>query len=138
MAYEKTVWIAREGENVDKFTKYEETENTVVLFNTPDSITVPGTPFSPANMNKIEDGIYNAHVLIAAETQERQQAVATEILERQQGDQTLHQRIDDLLFFIDYLVTLMESHLGAVNRNFPLVTEEEEYLITEEDDYLVA
>jgi hypothetical protein len=61
MAYEKTEWKAREGVNLNKFTKSHETEDTVILLNTPDEITEHGTPFSTDNMNKIEQGIYKAH-----------------------------------------------------------------------------
>ena len=71
MAYQKTVWEPREGENLDKFLKYEETADSVVLINAPDVITRPGTPFSPGNMDHIEEGIEGAHILIAAEAQKR-------------------------------------------------------------------
>jgi butyrate kinase len=72
MAYVKTDWKARQGRNLNKFTKYQETDNTVILENTPDSITEPGTSFNVERMNKIEQGIYDAHELVAAEEQERQ------------------------------------------------------------------
>ena len=41
------------------------------MTNAPISITVPGTQFSPENMNKIEKGIYDAHEGIAEEAQAR-------------------------------------------------------------------
>ena len=61
MAYEKTVWQAREGEGLNDYLKQNETPARVTLINDPVSITSPGVPFSTANMNKIEQGIYDAH-----------------------------------------------------------------------------
>ena len=61
MAYTKQTWIAREGVNLKKYTKASETATTVILTNTPDSISVEGTPFSVDRMNHIEDGIESAH-----------------------------------------------------------------------------
>ena len=67
MAYEKTVWESREGEGLDNYLKYDETETSVTLINAPASVTREGTPLSPENMNHIEDGIEAAHNLVAAE-----------------------------------------------------------------------
>ena len=61
MAYDKQTWTAREGTNLKKYTKASETATTVILTNTPDSISVEGTPFSVDRMNHIEDGIESAH-----------------------------------------------------------------------------
>lgn len=61
MAYTKTNWVARQGTNLNKFTKSGETATSVILTNTPDAVTQTGTPFSVENMNKIEQGIYDAH-----------------------------------------------------------------------------
>jgi hypothetical protein len=61
MAYTKTNWLARLGANLNKFVKSAETPTSVVLANAP-TITRTGTPFSVENMNKIEQGIYEAHV----------------------------------------------------------------------------
>ena len=61
MAYDKQTWTAREGTNLKKYTKSSETATTVILTNTPDSISVEGTPFSSDRMNHIEDGIESAH-----------------------------------------------------------------------------
>jgi hypothetical protein len=72
MAYTKTNWKARQGVNLNKFTKSQETSNTVILENTLDSITEPGTIFSVENMNKIEQWLYNAHQAICAEAENRQ------------------------------------------------------------------
>ena len=43
----------------------------MVLVNDPGSINDPGTPFSPENMNHIEDGIEAAHIMIAEESEAR-------------------------------------------------------------------
>jgi hypothetical protein len=64
MAYTKTVWTARQGTNLNKFTKSAEVGNTFLLTNTPDAITQAGMPFSVENMNKLEQGIFDAHATI--------------------------------------------------------------------------
>ena len=61
MAYEKTIWQAREGEGLNDFLKQNETPTRVTLINDPINITNPGEPFSVYNMNKIEQGIMDAH-----------------------------------------------------------------------------
>ena len=61
MAYEKTEWTARQGVNLNRFEKDQETARSVVLHNSPGAVTQGGTKFSAANMNKIEQGIYDAH-----------------------------------------------------------------------------
>jgi len=116
MAYVKTVWESREGENLEKFTKLNETAFSVILINTPDSITRAGTPLSPENMNKIEQGIYDAHQLIATESLARQ----------------------ELEGYVQVLREMVESILGPVNRTYQLATEDGDYLVTEDSDYLVV
>jgi len=69
MAYIKTDWKARKGSNLNRHRKENETSQSVILHNEPTSVTEPGTPFSTQNMNKIEDGIYSAHEMIAKETE---------------------------------------------------------------------
>jgi hypothetical protein len=64
MSYNKTTWTARQGTNLNKFTKSAETAASVILTNAPDAVSVQGTPFSAANMNKIEQGIADAHTAI--------------------------------------------------------------------------
>jgi hypothetical protein len=64
MAYTKTVWQNRQGINKNKFVKSAETAASVILTNAPDSIAQAGTPFSVENMNKIEQGIYDAHQML--------------------------------------------------------------------------
>lgn len=68
MSLIRTIWKAREGTGLNKFTKSEETTTSVKLVNAPDSVTVEGTPFSVANMNNIEDRLdesfgYTPHAL---------------------------------------------------------------------------
>ena len=72
--YTKTDWVEREGVNKNKFTVSQDTGTTFLLDNTPDEITAEGTPFSTDNMNKIEEGIYQAHEAVAAEAQSRIQS----------------------------------------------------------------
>ena len=66
MSYTRTTWIARVGTALNRFLKTNEDSpsGTVELTNDPTGVTTAGTPFTVANMNKIEDGIYDAHVLI--------------------------------------------------------------------------
>jgi len=130
--YKKTSWKARHGTGLNKFTETERSGNTVVLTNTPDSISEPGTPFSVDNMNNIEDGIYRAHNDIASEVQERQLAIST-------ATQALQREIETLHNGIAQIISLMELNSGPIPR-FPLITAEDgAYLVTAEDgDYLVV
>jgi len=73
MAYEKTIWKAREGSSLNRFEKEQESARSVILQNRPNSVTEPGTPFSVDNMNKIEQGISDAHELIEDERVKREQ-----------------------------------------------------------------
>jgi hypothetical protein len=57
MAYTKVGWTARAGSGLNKYVKSEETDTTVKLTLTPDSITTEGTPFSVANMDHMDQGI---------------------------------------------------------------------------------
>lgn len=57
MAYEKTLWKARAGTNLNKFTKWEESDTSVILTNAPDAITEAGTHFTAAILNNMEEGI---------------------------------------------------------------------------------
>jgi len=91
MAYEKTVWKARQGSGLNRFVKSQETGVSVVLENAPYEVSEPGTPFSADNMNHIEQGIHDAHGLIAGEEQARMQ-----------GDIALNARIDRVENMGDY------------------------------------
>jgi hypothetical protein len=55
--YNKTVWTAEEGTLLNRFQKTSETTQFVELTRSPGSVTVPGTVFSVANMNNIEDEV---------------------------------------------------------------------------------
>ena len=66
MAYERTIWKPRVGTNKNRFEKSQETTRYVILQNAPSAITEPGTPFSVDNMNKIEQGIFDAHEAVSA------------------------------------------------------------------------
>jgi len=68
MAYTKTEWKPRRGDGLNRFYKSQETDRSVMLTNNPTSIIEEGTPFDPPHMNKIEQGVYDAHELVAAET----------------------------------------------------------------------
>jgi hypothetical protein len=65
MAYTKTNWVNRQGTGLNKFAKSAENSTSVTLANAPDAITRVGTPFSAELMNKMEQGIYEAHQGIA-------------------------------------------------------------------------
>jgi len=75
MAYTKTEWKARKGTNLSRFNKAQETTRSIILHNEPSLVTEPGTPFNIENMNKIEQGIFDAHEMVTAETQERSIAI---------------------------------------------------------------
>ena len=62
MSYIKTSWVARVGTALNRFLKTNESAGSVELTNDPTGVTTAGTPFTVANMNKIEQGIYDAHV----------------------------------------------------------------------------
>ena len=66
MAYVKTEWLARQGNGHNKFTKSHETDTSVYLENTPESITEPGTAFTAERMNHLEQGVADAHEEVAA------------------------------------------------------------------------
>jgi len=112
--YEKNNWKARQGTGLNKFTETERSENTVVLTNTPDSVSVPGTPFSADNMNHIEQGIFEAHdanqalqAAIKKETSDRTSALANH-----DDSNTAHAGIRAI---INSLAELASSLLAKVN-----------------------
>jgi len=108
MAYEKTDWKTRKGTKLNRYKKLEETSASVVLENAPIAVTEPGTPFNPSNMNKMEQGIFDAHEMIANEERARtdhetnnnahadiRTSIANESQERQTADQNLQGRINN-------------------------------------------
>ena len=62
MAYTKTSWVARVGTALNRFLKANESSSSVELTADPTGVSTAGTPFTADNMNKIEQGIYDAHV----------------------------------------------------------------------------
>jgi hypothetical protein len=65
MAYTKTEWKEMKAAVKNKFNKSEESAASVRLTQAFEGITQAGTPFSVENMNKIEQGIFEAHNEIA-------------------------------------------------------------------------
>lgn len=64
MAYEKTTWVDRLVQFPRRFKKSLEAGDSVTLTPDPGTITEPGTMVSAAAMNKIEQGIADAHDMI--------------------------------------------------------------------------
>jgi hypothetical protein len=60
MAYTKTTWVEPQGSYLNRFKKQNETDTSVELIQDPVLTNTP-TPFSVENMNKMEQGIYDAH-----------------------------------------------------------------------------
>lgn len=65
MAYTKTNWQDRAVETPNKYTKSGETSTEVTLVQAPGTITQAGTPINAANLNKLEQGVEDAHSLVA-------------------------------------------------------------------------
>lgn len=61
MTYQKTVWKNREVERPRTFEKIENPDGTITLVPAEGNIIEPGTPITADNMNKIEQGIEDAH-----------------------------------------------------------------------------
>src|SRR5574344_2006221 len=59
--YTPHVWIPRLGTNLNRYTKANETANSVDLVNAPEAVTQAGTPFSTNIMNEMEEGITDAN-----------------------------------------------------------------------------
>ena len=74
MAYEKTIWKNREVERPRTFMMQNNPDGTVTLIPAEGEIIEPGTPIIAENMNKIEQGIKDAHDELAAHKAE----IATE------------------------------------------------------------
>jgi hypothetical protein len=60
MAYTKTAWVEPQGSYLNRFKKQNETATSVEMIHDPVMTNQP-TPFSVENMNKMEQGIYDAH-----------------------------------------------------------------------------
>ena len=60
MTYSKTTWQDRAVSTPNKYTKSGETSTEVTLVPQPGTVTQAGTPINAANLNKIEQGIFDA------------------------------------------------------------------------------
>jgi hypothetical protein len=94
MAYSKIGWTAREGVDLNKYTKSSETSGSVILTNSPTDITVAGTPFTAANMSHMDDGIEANDTAITTEIADREAAITAEASTRSSADTTLQSNID--------------------------------------------
>lgn len=65
MAYTKTEWKEQTGNGLNKFIITPSGDKSIIV-SSPDSITQTGTAFNIGDMNKIEQGIYDAHQMIEA------------------------------------------------------------------------
>src|SRR5574344_923416 len=86
--YTPHVWIPRLGTNLNRYTKANETANSVDLVNAPEAVSQQGTPFSTDIMNEMEEGITDANagigLLATGDT-----AAATQIKEIDMSDYTI-------------------------------------------------
>ena len=64
MAYNKHEWVAPEGSHLNRFSKANETDQSVDLIQNP-ALTNTPTPFSAEWMNEMEEGISHAHEAIS-------------------------------------------------------------------------
>jgi hypothetical protein len=62
--YSTTSWVNRQVEFPFRYDKSGETANVVTLTPSPGTVTEIGTPISSSNLNKIEEGIFNAQLLL--------------------------------------------------------------------------
>jgi hypothetical protein len=60
MAYTKTVWVEPQGDHLNRFKKQNETETSVELVHDP-VITNQPVPVSVEGLNKLEQGVWEAH-----------------------------------------------------------------------------
>jgi hypothetical protein len=70
MPYEKTSWKDRQIQNPNTFTLQNNADGTTTLIPQPGIVTEQGTPLSAANLNKMEQGIEDAHLQKANKAQE--------------------------------------------------------------------
>lgn len=62
MAYSKTTWFDKIVQFPFRYTKSSETSTQVTLQHDYGTITNAGTPVNATNLNKLEQGVYDAHV----------------------------------------------------------------------------
>jgi hypothetical protein len=61
MAYTKTTWLDRAVQFASRYTKSGETSTEVTLTASPGTVTQAGTPANATNLNKLEQGVADAH-----------------------------------------------------------------------------
>lgn len=61
--YETTPWENRIVEFPNRFTKTAESNTEITLTQAPGTVTKVGTAISASNMNKIEQGLFDAQLL---------------------------------------------------------------------------
>lgn len=61
--YSTITWQDRNVEFPNRFTKAGETSSSVTLTANPGTVTTAGTPISSGNMNRIEQGVFDAQLL---------------------------------------------------------------------------
>ena len=64
MSYVTTTWQDRIVEFPNRYTKTNETTNEVTLALNPGSVTQAGTAVNAGNLNNMEQGIFNAQLLV--------------------------------------------------------------------------
>lgn len=62
--YTTTQWANRQVQYPERYTKSNETSSEITLTPSPGTVTAVGTPISSANLNNIEQGIYNTQLLV--------------------------------------------------------------------------
>lgn len=65
MAYNPTTWIDRVVQNPNTFTTQENPDGSITLIPKPGTVTKQGTPVNASNLNKMEQGISDAHSQLA-------------------------------------------------------------------------
>lgn len=65
MAYNKTTWVDRDVQYPNRFAKSGETSTQVTLTASAGTVTQEGTEVNATNLNKMEQGIKDAHDLVA-------------------------------------------------------------------------
>lgn len=61
--YSTTTWSDRLVQHPNRYSKSAETTTSVTLTANPGTITATGTPLSANNLNKIEQGVFDAQLL---------------------------------------------------------------------------
>lgn len=64
MSYNTTTWQDRIVEFPNRYDKTNESAQSVTLSLNPGTVTQTGTPVNAGNLNKIEEGIYNAQLML--------------------------------------------------------------------------